>query len=274
MSVEEQERTGAEPQQASRPRSRASSPALTDTRRIGRIAIVAVVGVLLVGGLFLAVSAVRASSASARHGEASGSASATQRTSSAPTAVFAYVSSHRVAIHFPAGPDDMLDVGFHQAYNPKAYPFEPAMKMLPIYKPAATEKLLAADSSLRLFEQALRGRGSSARSAADCAVRPDSQLVSPVTGTVTLLKHYKLEGRIDDLQLEIEPDGAPLLRVVMIHIRNVTVKVGDRVVGGVTPVATVRHLALDSSVNRYLPVSPADHTHIQVNDQRYRLPSS
>ena len=192
VSFEEQERTGAEPQRGSRQRSGASSTALGDPRRLGLIAIAVIVAVLFVGGLFFALSALRASSASAGRG-ASGSASAARHGASAPTAVFAHVSTHGVAIHFPARPGDMLDVGFHQAYNPKAYAFQPTMKMLPIAKPAVTADLLAADSSVRLFEEALRGRGSSARSAADCAVRPGSKLVSPVTGKVTLLKHYKLE---------------------------------------------------------------------------------
>ena len=272
MSSEERVQPDAGGRLGDRERPIAPPSTSANSRRLGSIALLAVTAALLAGGLFAAFSIARASFAPTR--ATSGSASAKQRGAGEPTAVFAHVSTHGVAIHFPALPDDMLDVGFHQAYNPKAYSFVPTMKTLPIAKPAATERLLAADSSLRLFEQALRGRGSPIRSAADCAVRPNSQLVSPVTGKVTLLKHYKLEGRIDDLQLEIEPDGAPLLRVVMIHIRNVTVKVGDRVVGGVTPVATVRHLTLDSSVNRYLPVSPADHTHIQVNDQRYRLANS
>ena len=197
-----------------------------------------------------------------------------KRPSPAPTAIFAHVASGRVAIHFPASSGDLIAVGFHQAYNPKASAFVPTMKTLAMDQPPVTGQLLASDSALKLFEQASRYRGSPQHSAADCAVRPKARILSPVTGTVTLVKRYKLERRIDDVQLEIRPDGAPLLRLVMIHIKGVTVKAGDRVVGGVTPVATVRHLALDSSVNRYLPVSPADHTHIQVNDQRYRLPSS
>ena len=225
--------------------------------------------------VFACVAIFRAAFPQARDSAGSGSARTSGgKSGTTPTAVFAHVSSQDVPIHFPARPANMLDVGFHQAYNPKAYAFVPTIKTLPIAKPATTKALLAADPSIRLFEEAYRARGSSERSAADCAVRPNSRLVSPVTGTVTLVKWYTLEGRIKDLQLEIKPDGAPLLRVVMIHIRDVTVKAGDHVTGGVTPVATVRHLTLDSSVNRYLPVSPADHTHIQVNDERYRLPSS
>ena len=257
------------------PRGRAGSrpPASSRTRRVGRIGIVVAGTVLAVAVVLACVAIVRAAFPQVRNG-VSGTKHASGGIAAPPTAVFAHVSSHRIAIHFPASRENMLDVGFHQAYNPKAYVFVPTMRVLPIAAPATTKALLAAASSTGLFEQALRGRGSPERSAADCAVRPDSQLLSPVPGTVTLVKSYKLEGRNNDLQLEIEPDGAPLLRVVMIHIRNVTVKAGDRVTGGVTPVATVRHLTLDSSVNRYLPVSPADHTHIQVNDQRYRLPSS
>ena len=266
-----EEQTPRADQRELRPAQRTAGqvPASRRTRLIGRGAILAVVALVLAGAAFLAFSIARASSSTSPN--ASGSSKTSRRT---PTGVFAHVAKSRVAIHFPASPANMLAVGFHQAYNPKAYAFVPTGETLPIAKPSVTAQLLASDSSLHLFEQALRGRGSSERSAADCAVRPKSRLVSPVTGTVTLLKRYKLEGRIDDVQLEIEPDGAPLLRVVMIHIQDVTVKAGEHVVGGVTPVATVRHLTLDSSVNRYLPVSPADHTHIQVNDQRYRLPSS
>jgi len=262
-------RTEHQPDFAGRPIARPPRPRSTKALRLGGMLVIAALAILGVG--LLARSVARAASA----GRATPAASARQSgRGSTPTAVFAHIPKYRVAIHFPATASDMIAVGFHQAYNPKAFALAPTMRTLAIDKPSLTEQLLASDSSLKLFDQALRGRGSAERSAADCAVLPSTRLVSPATGTVTLLKHYKLEGRIDDLQLEIQPDGAPLLRVVMIHIKNVTVKAGDRVIGGVTPVATVRHLTLDSSVNRYLPVSPADHTHIQVNDQRYRLPSS
>jgi hypothetical protein len=50
-----------------------------------------------------------------------------------------------------------------------------------------------------------------------------------------------------------------------LHIQNPQVTVGQHVVGGVTPVATVRHFRFESAVNRYLPVKYADHAHVQIN---------
>ena len=50
----------------------------------------------------------------------------------------------------------------------------------------------------------------------------------------------------------------------MIHITGVKVKKGKRVVGGITPVAVVRHLPFVSTINRFVPVK-VDHVHIQVN---------
>jgi hypothetical protein len=37
------------------------------------------------------------------------------------------------------------------------------------------------------------------------------------------------------------------------------------VVGGVTPVAVVRHLPFISTINRFVPAKSIDHVHIQVN---------
>ena len=97
-------------------------------------------------------------------------------------------------------------------------------------------------------------------------MKPKAQILAPVTGTVTSVKKYWLYGRYRDVRLEIRPDGVSnKIRVVVLHIQDPTVVVGQHVVGGVTPVATVRHFRFVSAVNRYLPVKYADHTHIQIN---------
>jgi hypothetical protein len=182
----------------------------------------------------------------------------------ATTATFARMAGTRVDIHLPAGPKKLVAVGFHQADNKKAVRFVPLMKCHARDK-AATMKALIKKGAFKLFQQPLRGRGSSNFSAADCAVPPKTVVVAPVSGVVTNVRSYKLYGYINDLRLEIKPDGSPHLRVVMIHITGVKVKKGQRVVGGITPVATVRHLPLNSTINRFVPVKPVDHVHIQVN---------
>lgn len=188
----------------------------------------------------------------------------------ATTGTFARMAGSKLRIHLPALSDKLVAVGFHQADNRKALRFLPSMKCHRIDTAAKTRALLKKDHSLKLFQQPLRGRHDSNFTAADCAVLPKTTVVAPVSGVVTSVRHYKLYGRIYDLRLEIKPDGARHLRVVMIHITGVKVKKGQRVVGGITPVAVVRHLKLDSTINRFVPVKRIDHVHVQVNRDTFK----
>jgi hypothetical protein len=196
---------------------------------------------------------------------ATGTAEATKSVTPTPTSTFARMAGSKLYIHFPAPANKLVAVGFHQASNTKSVRFVTWMTCHKIDKAAKTKALLKKDKKLKLFQQPLRGRHDSNLTAADCAVPPKTVVLAAVNGVVTNVRHYKLYGYIDDLRLEIKPDGAPHLRVVMIHITGVKVKKGDRVVGGVTPVAVVRHLPFVSTINRFVPVKPIDHVHIQVN---------
>jgi len=187
-----------------------------------------------------------------------------------PTATFARMAGTQLRIHFPAAPARFVAVGFHQADNKKAVRFIASYACLKRSSAVRTRRWLKASPKNVLFQQPLRGRGSSNFSAADCAVLPKTVVLAPVDGVVTSVRHYRLYGRIDDIRLEIKPNGYPKLRVVMLHITSIKVKKGARVVGGVTPVAIVRHLKLSSTINRYVPVKNVDHTHIQVNLSSYR----
>jgi hypothetical protein len=191
--------------------------------------------------------------------------SATSSVAPTPTATFARIAGSKLRIHFPAPAGKLVAVGFHQASNTKAARFIPGMTCHKIDKASRTRALLKSNKKLKLFQQPLRGRGDSNFTAADCAVPRKTVVLAPVDGVVTNVRHYKLYGYIDDLRLEIKPDGAPRLRVVMIHITGVKVKKGQRVVGGVTPVAVVRRLPFVSTINRFVPVKNVDHVHIQVN---------
>lgn len=233
--------------------------------------------VVIVAGAFLAARSLSAAPAKTTVASASavtvtggGKQVEEAPASPEPTAAFAKIGDTDVPLHFPATAEEFVAVGFHQAWNAKATDMEPQLEVHPRDEYESTKKALKDDRSLKLFLMMSRGRGSSEYSAVDCAVKPDALLVAPVSGTVTLVKKYKLEGTIDDYHIEFKADGAEKLRVVMIHVKDVSVKEGDRVEGGVTPVATVRHLPIDSQVNRYLPVE-ADHTHIQINAEGYKL---
>ena len=63
-------------------------------------------------------------------------------------------------------------------------------------------------------------------------MKPGAIVLSPVTGVVTVVTTYKLEGVGTDYRVEIEADGADAVRVVLIHLTDIVVKVGERVEGG------------------------------------------
>lgn len=110
-------------------------------------------------------------------------------------------------------------------------------------------------------------------SAIDCGAAAGSQVYAPVSGTVVLVKQYKLYDKYDDYIVHIQPDGKPNLDVCMIHLTDPTVQAGDQVIAGVTPVAKVRDVYALIGEQMQLKEYTAEgdngnHTHIQVNNAK------
>lgn len=118
------------------------------------------------------------------------------------------------------------------------------------------------------------GNAGPTMSAIDCGGPVGATVYAPVTGEVVLVKQYKLYGEIDDYRVHIQPTGRPDLDVVLIHLTDVTVKAGDKVTAGVTPIAKIRDLFqyLDESLQLKSYTAENDngnHTHIQVNNANH-----
>jgi hypothetical protein len=112
---------------------------------------------------------------------------------------------------------------------------------------------------------ASRGRVHSATSAVDVVMRDDEPVLAPVSGTVTDVEEYVLYGNHRDVRLEIAPDDAPEMRIVMIHIDDIQVEAGDEVVAGNTPVAgTARVFPFGSQVDRFTEPDRWPHVHLEV----------
>lgn len=110
-----------------------------------------------------------------------------------------------------------------------------------------------------------RGRPTSATSALDIAIPPDTPVLSVVTGTVADVDGFYLYGRYADARLEIVPDGRPDLRVVIIHVDGVLVAAGDRVVAGETVIAErSTQFPFTSQIDRHIPGPPGPHIHVEV----------
>jgi hypothetical protein len=97
------------------------------------------------------------------------------------------------------------------------------------------------------------GEQSPSTSGLDVGAVPGSPVVSPVDGQVTAIKKYSILGRYDDIEIDIRLAGDPSLLLVVTHITEPKVEIGDVVQRGTTTLGTVRGFppALDQSLSQY-----------------------
>jgi murein DD-endopeptidase MepM/ murein hydrolase activator NlpD len=109
--------------------------------------------------------------------------------------------------------------------------------------------------------------------ALDCGAKPGTPVFSPVDGVVMRIRPYKLYGRVNDFEFHIKPDYWNDVDVIILHVKDPIVAIGDRVVAGVTQIANVRNLKSQVSglQLRSYTTEGGDHTHIQLN--RIPLPN-
>lgn len=227
-------------------------------------------GGLLVIGAVVVVVALGAWGSRAwvqgRRGAAESAAQSGAVAMGASTPDFARLRGAKLMLALPAAPPELIAVGFHQAQNPRARQLVPVLPWLSTddNTEAARRVRAARGKGIVMFTMNSRGRGTAKTTAADVVVKPDTLVVSPVTGKVTLVKRYKLYGRYDDLHVEIRPDGMDDVRVAMIHVRDIIVREGDRVSAGRTVIAKPRQFGFDAQIDRYVS-GHWEHVHIQVN---------
>ena len=113
-----------------------------------------------------------------------------------------------------------------------------------------------------------RERLSDPQSSADVVVDPESEIRAPVSGTVVSAGSYDLYCGLLDYFINIEPDDHPGWRVKVLHITDLSVGNGDRVVQGETVIApSARQLPFESQVDELRTVDPAwPHVHLEVVD--------
>ena len=191
----------------------------------------------------------------------------------APTPLFgSYRSLH---LYLPITVESLTEIAFHQASGKTALHIDsllPDADMNVVARnhgsgrtvPTQTvEPAVLTGSVLRMWRSNRRGAPDTA---ADIGALPGTLVYAPVTGTVLQVRPYKLYEKYDDYEIHIQPGGWKDIDVVIIHVDSPSVKAGDRVVGGVTRIATVRKLS-----DRVTPQIAAytrdggDHVHLQLN---------
>ncbi len=153
-----------------------------------------------------------------------------------------------VTLHHPSARVERI--GFHESNHDGAQQLEP----LPTAVGAVTLET--------------RERGTGSRTAADIVVDPAVEIRAPVTGTVVRGGGYTLYCDHRDEYVVIEPDDHPGWEVKVLHIVDLRVGSGDRVVAGETILAAgPRQLPFESQVDETAPSPPAwPHTHLEVVD--------
>lgn len=159
---------------------------------------------------------------------------------------------------------DALAIGFHQAGG--SHPgLTPVGNIVANENARGTPDTATAADGPDVRVMASRGRRGPGTSAVDVALPPGTPVASVVTGRVTAVERYALYGRYDDVLIEIQPDGRPDVRVMLYHLEDIQVTVGDLVVAGVTPLAGgAHHIPVRNQVDRFAGDCPCAHVDIRI----------
>lgn len=123
------------------------------------------------------------------------------------------------------------------------------------------------EGAARPFVMETRERGTGDRTAADIVVVPDTEIRSPVTGTVKRAGGYTLYCDHRDEYFVVDPDARPGWEVKVFHIEGLAVAAGQRVEAGVTVVAArSRQLPFESQVDESTAQPAWPHVHVEVVD--------
>lgn len=174
-----------------------------------------------------------------------------------------------VPLVVPAAAAETAVVGFHEANGGSTEPLTPTVPLDAVHNGGvdahAGEAHPEQPTTLVL---PTRARGSHAASAVDVAVPAGVEVTSPVSGEIVSVSAYSLYGKYADTRIEIVPEGRPDLRVIVLHVSDPLVSVGDEVTAGETPLAgSSTAFPFSSQIDRFTAAEhgePTPHVHIEV----------
>jgi murein DD-endopeptidase MepM/ murein hydrolase activator NlpD len=156
-------------------------------------------------------------------------------------------------------------VGFHESSSAAALRMTPAHPIVSEHT-GVTADAPGDDGPVMVLPT--RGRAGAPTSAIDLAVAPGVEVPAPVTGEVVEVADFSLYGRTRDVLVKIRAADDPSVVVTAMHLVDPLVEVGDRVEGGVTPIAAAaRQLPFDSQIDRFTAAyrgQAGPHVHLEV----------
>ncbi len=178
-------------------------------------------------------------------------------------------SSGKVKLLLPIPSSKLTTLGYHEAFNPQALSLKPSGRRVNAKKLKTKAQLDRLKKRMDDLIYSLMWRGARSgplNSAVDVGSKAGTLNYSPLSGKVVKIRNYNLYGRIPDKEIHILPDKAPDRHLVIIHMNDIKVKVGDRVTAGVTPIGRTRRLStfIRQQLSDYSK-DAGDHVHYQVN---------
>ena len=172
-----------------------------------------------------------------------------------------------VDLLLPVARDVTTAIAFHPVDNANTVPLTPVGERLSggSLKQRLAD-ILAGGGDIQYYLMDGDGSGrSSSTSGLDIGAVPGSPLVSPVDGKVTAIKKYDILGRYPDVQIDIQVAADPSLLLVVTHVAQVKVEVGQTVSRGSTELGVVRGFpaGLDQALSRYTS-DAGDHVRLMV----------
>lgn len=165
-------------------------------------------------------------------------------------------------LHLPA--DTPRLVAYHEAARPAALAVHPVGRMLANDNPTKFSPPRGGDGPEYVVLSS-RGRAHPASSATDVVLEPDVPVRSPVSGRVVEVRPYLLYGQHADTRIEIAPEGHPDVRIVLIHVEDPQVRVGEQVEAGRTVLAGgAVTFPFSSHVDRFLEPERLPHVHLEL----------
>lgn len=165
-------------------------------------------------------------------------------------------------------------VGFHESLNPGAVTLAPTTPLEADLGAGAVPEAdrpvdpVRAEEAPTAMVLPTRNRPATATSAIDIAVPEGEPVHAPLSGEVVAVSPYFLYGQHPDVRIDVVPEGRPDLRVIVIHVADVAVSVGDRLVAGETVLAaTAATFPFESQIDRFTEAThgrATPHVHIEV----------
>jgi len=112
-----------------------------------------------------------------------------------------------------------------------------------------------------------RGRITDRSSAADIVIKPETEIVAPISGTIKRSGTYTLYCKHIDSYAVIEPENKPGFEVKVLHITDLQIQTGEYVEAGTTVIASkATQLPFESQVDKHSSKPALPHVHIEVID--------